>query len=102
MNSLTLAIEGMTCGHCVKTVRAALASIDGIQVTQLAIGSATIQVDETATSADAVAAAAVAAVSDAGYPARITTSVTPDQRATGGSCCAPRPAATLHPLGHNG
>lgn len=102
MQSFTLAIEGMTCGHCVKTVRAALASIDGIQVTQLAIGSATIQVSDATTSADAVAAAAVAAVSGAGYPAQITTSKAPDQGATGCSCCAPRPAATLHPLGHNG
>ena len=46
MTELSMQISGMTCGHCVKSVRDALTSVPGVQVEQVAIGSATVRFDE--------------------------------------------------------
>ncbi len=53
----TLEITGMTCGHCVKTVRSALTDSPGVTIVEVEIGSAVIILDERVTSLDAVAAA---------------------------------------------
>ena len=66
METTTLSITGMTCGHCVASVRAALSAVPGVQVRQVGIGSATI---EAAT--PGALDAAVAAVQDAGYQAGV-------------------------------
>lgn len=58
----TLAIEGMSCTHCVAAVRAALESVEGAVVRSVEVGTA--EVDAAAsTDRDAL----VAAVEDAGY-----------------------------------
>lgn len=63
MKTQSLTIGGMSCGHCVMTVRNALESIEGVSVDEVRIGQATVQFDESAVQADAVAEA----VRDAGY-----------------------------------
>lgn len=65
--TLTLAIEGMSCGHCVAAVRRALGETAGVEVKDVAIGSASVTVDPGVASADTV----VEAVRDAGYEARV-------------------------------
>jgi len=67
MQHVTLDIAGMSCGHCVAAVTAALKQVPGVQVEQVRVGSATLAVAE-GESADAVQRA-VRAVEDAGYDA---------------------------------
>ena len=58
----TLAIEGMTCSHCVSSVQNALSAVPGVTVRSVEIGRAEAEV------ADGTARAAlVAAVEDAGF-----------------------------------
>jgi len=45
MTSLNLTIDGMSCGHCVMSVQKALRALDGVEVTQVQIGSAALQYD---------------------------------------------------------
>jgi Cu+-exporting ATPase len=65
---VTLAITGMSCGHCVAAVKKALDTVPGVAGAQVAIGSANIALAPGAAPAD-VARAAVLAVEDAGYDA---------------------------------
>jgi copper chaperone len=63
MERTTLKIEGMSCGHCVAAVRAALTDVPGVEVERVDIGSAHVTYDPTRTDARAIAEA----VRDAGY-----------------------------------
>ena len=63
MTKTTLQIRGMSCGHCVKGVTKALAGLDGVQVEQVQIGSATVQYDP----AKVTPGAMREAVADEGY-----------------------------------
>ncbi|HET7189515.1 MAG TPA: heavy-metal-associated domain-containing protein [Gemmatimonadaceae bacterium] len=65
--SATLSITGMTCGHCIANVRAALQSVPGVADTEVARGTATFQVD--ARDRDRVVARAIEAIAVAGYAA---------------------------------
>ena len=65
MNRTTLKIEGMTCGHCVASVRQTLQELDGVTVESVAVGSATVEYDPALASVEQIAEA----VGDAGYPA---------------------------------
>jgi copper chaperone CopZ len=47
MESITLHISGMSCGHCVARVQKALAGLDGVAVDSVAIGEATVRIDPT-------------------------------------------------------
>jgi copper chaperone len=94
METIKLAISGMTCGHCVSSVRSALASVPGVQVDDVRIGSAQVHLDGSATSASTDAV--FAAVQDAGYDVSVdasSTSTQQDSGSTGGGCCAPSVAA---------
>lgn len=77
METISLAITGMTCGHCVAGVRRALAAVPGVQVQDVRIGGATVTAD------GVPAAALVAAVEDAGYQAAITDAAFPEAPGTG-------------------
>ena len=66
MQTTTLSITGMTCGHCVAGVRAALSAVPGVRVQEVRVGSATIE-----PTTPAALDAAVAAVQDAGYEAAV-------------------------------
>ncbi len=68
MKTANLKIDGMTCGHCVATVRKALETVDGATVDSVDVGSAKVSFDPQSTSADALAHA----VADAGYPATVS------------------------------
>jgi copper chaperone len=68
MEKLTLAIDGMSCAHCVARVKQKLAAEPGVRVSDVSIGSASLSYDATATTPEKIASA----VSAAGYPARAT------------------------------
>ena len=63
MERVTLKIEGMSCGHCVASVKSALSALEGVDVEQVAIGQAVISHDPAVTSTDVI----VQAVEDEGY-----------------------------------
>lgn len=67
MERLSLAIDGMTCAHCVASVKHALSALPGVQVDAVAIGAASLSYDASVVAADAI----VTAVRDAGYAARV-------------------------------
>lgn len=62
METKTITISGMSCGHCVSAVRKALAVVPGVVVQEVQIGSATLELES-----DAALAAAESAVDEAGY-----------------------------------
>lgn len=43
MAKTTIAITGMSCGHCVAGVRRALEAVDGVRVEEVKVGSATVE-----------------------------------------------------------
>ncbi len=45
MHHLNLSISGMNCGHCVATVRSALARLKGVKVEHVSVGSAAVAYD---------------------------------------------------------
>ncbi len=61
--TLTMRIEGMSCGHCVRGVTQALASVGGVEVEQVAVGSATVRYAPGSVGADTI----VRAVEAEGY-----------------------------------
>ncbi len=63
MVSKELRINGMSCGHCVMAVKKALSSLDGVQVKDVKIGSASIAYDEKKTNEEAIREA----VEETGY-----------------------------------
>jgi copper chaperone len=69
METVTLKVDGMTCGHCVHSVKQALTSMEGVSLEQLAIGSAKVSFDPARTNL----AALIDAIADAGYEAREVT-----------------------------
>lgn len=66
MEKLTLAIGGMSCGHCVGAVTKALKGVEGVTVEEVKLGAATVSYDPSKTSAASLAGI----VSEAGYPAQ--------------------------------
>ena len=65
MKEMTLAIDGMSCTHCVAAVRSALEELDGVRAENVAIGSATVAYDPNKANPREI----VAAVDAAGYHA---------------------------------
>jgi len=65
MTRTTLKIDGMSCGHCVASVKKALDHLDGVTVQNVAVGSATVEYNPDVSSPEKIAEA----VSDAGYAA---------------------------------
>lgn len=63
METVTIAISGMSCGHCVSAVQRALTAVPGVEVQAVSIGSATITIDP----ATGSRAAAEAAIDAAGF-----------------------------------
>jgi copper chaperone len=63
MKTIELKIEGMTCGHCVMSVKKALAKVPGAAVRSAEIGTAVVEIDAAAAGEQAL----VDAVGDAGY-----------------------------------
>jgi len=66
MERVSLAIDGMSCSHCVARVNKTLAAVPGVKVDKVDVGSATVEFDP----ATATVATITAALDEAGYPAR--------------------------------
>jgi copper chaperone len=58
-----LEIAGMSCGHCVKGVTMALQDLPGVQVKDVSIGAAVVDVDESVVSESQLSQA----LEEAGY-----------------------------------
>lgn len=56
MRQVKLAIEGMSCGGCVRRVTAVLKAMPGVTVHEVAIGSASVEIDPGKSSVEAVVA----------------------------------------------
>lgn len=67
MEKTTIAVEGMSCGHCVASVKGALGRLEGVQVQEVKMGSATVEYDPRAVTPERIAQA----VEDEGYPASV-------------------------------
>jgi copper chaperone len=63
MTETTIAIEGMSCQHCVMRVKKALDGLPGVSKAEVAIGSAVITFDESRLKREDVKAA----IEKAGY-----------------------------------
>ena len=66
MQRISIPIDGMTCGGCVRTVRDALAGLPGVQVERVEVGSAVVTLDPALTTPDKVRVA----ITQSGYEAR--------------------------------
>lgn len=64
MASSTYTVAGMTCGHCVSSVKTEIGKIDGVTSVDVDLASGAVTVASTAPIADAAIAAAV---DEAGY-----------------------------------
>jgi copper chaperone len=64
MRELTLRIENMHCGACVRRVTQALDKIEGVRVEEVRIGAARVEAPD-----DLQDAALLGAIDNAGYPA---------------------------------
>lgn len=68
--TVTFAVDNMTCALCPITVKRAMEGVDGVRTVEIDFEArtATAVFDTAATSADAIAAASA----NAGYPARVS------------------------------
>ena len=87
-NTLSLAINGMSCGHCVASVERALKDLPEVESAVVVVGSAVVTL-----SADArpgIAATAMrSALEKAGYDATVQATMPTNGQAKG-SCCSPQ------------
>lgn len=63
MNKYTITIEGMTCGHCVMSVKKELSKIPALNIKEVKIGSAMVEAEERPTLKEELSKA----VEEAGY-----------------------------------
>jgi copper chaperone len=63
MASAEIKVEGMSCQHCVMSVRKAVEGLDGIKSSNVEIGKVSVEFDEGKVSQDAIEAA----IAQAGY-----------------------------------
>lgn len=67
MEQTTIAIQGMSCGHCVAAVKGALGQLDGVEVQEVKVGSAKVAYDPQAVTPERIAQA----IEDEGYAAQV-------------------------------
>ena len=65
MQKVEFEVAGMSCGHCVGAVREAAASVEGVTVESVRIGSIVVSLDENRAKVGDV----IDAIADAGYEA---------------------------------
>lgn len=63
MQSITLNVEGMSCGHCVKSVEGAMQELGATAKVDLAAKTVTVNYDESKLTVDAIKEA----IDDQGY-----------------------------------
>lgn len=66
MREVTLRIENMHCGSCVRRVSQALEKVGGVEVGEVRVGAARVQARD-----DVPESALLSAVEKAGYPALV-------------------------------
>jgi copper chaperone CopZ len=66
METLHLAIDGMTCNHCVRAVAQALNQVEGVEIEGVTVGRADLRYDPALTSPEVIDAA----IDAAGYVPR--------------------------------
>jgi copper chaperone len=66
-DTLTLSIDGMHCGACVRRVTDALQKVNGVQVGSVAVGSAQLDFNPKETTAEEI----TAAVNRIGFQAQV-------------------------------
>ncbi|MCP2275168.1 MULTISPECIES: heavy-metal-associated domain-containing protein [Nocardia] len=64
MATTTYTVKGMTCGHCVSSVKTEIGKIDGVTSVDVDLATGAVRVDSAAPLAEADV---VAAVDEAGY-----------------------------------
>lgn len=69
MERVTMKIDGMSCGHCVSQVTKALKEVDGLEVEQVTVGTATVSFNPASTSKERI----TQAIEDQGYAVAATT-----------------------------
>lgn len=69
MSNLTLSVQGMTCGHCVKAVESSLGELPGVSAVKVDLKAARAEV--TYDPAQAKPEAILARIEEEGYKARI-------------------------------
>lgn len=67
MEQTTIAIQGMSCSHCVAAVKGALHRLDGVDVQEVKIGMAQVAYDPAAVTPERIAEA----IADEGYAATV-------------------------------
>jgi copper chaperone CopZ len=72
MKTIQLKVSGMTCGHCVQTVRSALTVVEGVQDVDVSLpdGRATVRADDGLEPSTLVSAVEQAGYGAAPAPAR--------------------------------
>jgi copper chaperone len=70
MEQTTIAIQGMSCGHCVAAVKGALGQLEGVEVQEVKVGSATVAYDPQAVTPDRI----TQVIADEGYAAQVAES----------------------------
>ena len=66
MERVTLTIDGMSCGHCVRSVEQALRAVTGVEVEKVEIGAAVLAYDPSAVRPDEIEGA----IAEEGYTVR--------------------------------
>lgn len=80
---MKLYVEGMTCGHCIKTITRALTALDPAATVAVDLGEHLVHV-----SGAIDATAATAAIEDAGYTVvSVDAAASAPVAATASSCC---------------
>lgn len=81
MNSIDLQVEGMSCGSCVKHVSEALRPLPGVSGVHVDLQAGRVRV-----SGEADSERLIAALQDAGYPARLAMSAAAPTAPKAGGC----------------
>ena len=63
MDRMTMKIGGMSCGHCVASVKNVLGALEGVQIEEVRVGEATVAYDPSATPREAI----TKAIEEEGY-----------------------------------
>jgi copper chaperone len=71
MAEITLKIDGMHCGSCVRRVSQALAAVQGVKVGEVRVGAARLTALDERPSTDDAIGAAIASLARAGYTAHL-------------------------------
>jgi copper chaperone len=66
MHSITMQVDGMSCGHCVASVNQALTTLQGVRVKHVRVGSAEVAYDPGVTTPDKLSQV----LGEAGYAVR--------------------------------